>query len=157
MKRKKELLPLSWEHHDGLVFVFRLQQGIKNSAPVKDMREYILHTWDNALNHHFWQEEQSLNSVLEKTEKGNELLHQMLEDHEHFKKEIEYLRSEENPDTKRLLNFAERLNKHIRIEERDLFPFLEKTIEPAMLEQIGHFLIEHHEKPEKCWSETFWK
>ena len=157
MKRKKELLTLSWEHHDGLVFVFRLQQGIKNNSDPSIIKEYILHTWDNALIHHFWQEEQCLNRVLEKTEEGREILHQMLDDHSHFQKEMEYFRSEGNPDIKRILDFADRLNKHIRFEERDLFPFLEKAIEPAILEEIGQFLKEHHEKPDKCWADTFWK
>ena len=157
MKRNKELLTLSWEHHDGLVFVFRIQQGIKNLSDPAIIKDYILHTWDIALNHHFWQEEQSLKSVLEKTKDGSELLHQMMDDHIYFQTEIEYFRSEADPDTKRILDFADRLNKHIRFEERDLFPFLEKTIEPAILEEIGHFLKEHHEKPDKCWTNTFWK
>ncbi|HEM48988.1 MAG TPA: hemerythrin domain-containing protein [Caldithrix sp.] len=157
MKRKKELITLSWEHHDGLVFAFRLQQGVKKSAPLKDMREYILHTWDTALDHHFWQEEQSLNPVLQASGAGRELLNHMLDDHEYFRREIEHFRVTKNPDRDRIKTISEKLNQHIRFEEQILFPFLEEEIALATLQKIGVFLNEHHTKPDRCWTSMFWK
>jgi len=157
MKRKKELVTLSWEHHDGLAFAFRLQQGVKKSAPVEDMREYILHSWATALDHHFWQEEQSLIPVLRASTIGQELLIHMLEDHEYFRKEIEHFKSTEKINIERINSFSDRLNQHIRFEEQELFPYLEKESIPEDLKKIGLFLNDHHEKTDKCWTNTFWK
>ena len=157
MKRIKELVTLSWEHHDGLVFVFRLQQGVKKSASVRDMREYILHTWDSSLDHHFWQEEQSLNPTLQKSGAGRRLSKHMLDDHAFFRKEMEYFNLNTNPEPGRIKTLSDRLNKHIRFEEQELFPFLEKESTSDALQEIGVFLTKHHERSDKCWTNMFWK
>ncbi|MEJ2054341.1 MAG: hemerythrin domain-containing protein [Calditrichaceae bacterium] len=157
MKRKNELITLSWEHHDGLLFAFRLQQGLKYSAGIEEIREYTLHTWDNALNHHFWQEEQSLAGVLDFNETGRDLLNRMQSDHEYFRSQIEDIRSKVNLVPAKFNEFADRLNQHIRFEERELFPFLEKQVLPETLKDIGAFLDEHHQNSDKCWKNEFWK
>jgi hemerythrin-like domain-containing protein len=156
MKRAKEFVTLSWEHHDGLVFAFRLQQGLKNAADQHKMLEYIQYTWDNDLEHHFWQEEEILTASLEETERGRELLQTMLDDHRYFRERIKQfkLQSSFNPET--IKEFADRLNQHIRFEEQKLFQYLEETLSPVKLKKIGDFLSEQHKQSDKCWTDQFW-
>ena len=35
LKRSKELAPLSREHHDGLLFAWKIKQGLANGTPIK--------------------------------------------------------------------------------------------------------------------------
>ena len=156
MKRDANLVTLSWEHHDGLVVSFRLQQGLNKNVDTKEMADYILFTWDTVLEHHFWQEEEILTASLEETERGRELLQTMLDDHRYFRERIKQfkLQSSFNPET--IKEFAGRLNQHIRFEEQKLFQYLEETLSPVKLKKIGDFLSEQHKQSDKCWTDQFW-
>ncbi len=152
MKRNKNLKTLSWEHHDGLVVSFRLQQGLKKKANVNDMSDYIFHIWDKLLEHHFWQEEQTLSNL----KISSEFTSQMKNEH----KQIRNLIGELNKDSKNknfIEEFAEFLNKHIRFEERQLFPLIEKEVDSNQLDEIGKFLKDQHITSCKVWNNQFWK
>lgn len=157
MNRTEYLRTLSWEHHDGLVVAFRLQQGLNKNADPATMRDYILHTWESALDHHFWQEEEVLVPELETSKNGRDLLRRLTDDHAYFRELIDRMDKKKKPDLKYIQDFADRLNRHIRYEERELFPFLEENLAPDRLESIGQFLNDNHEKPNKNWSDTFWE
>lgn len=157
MKRKRELVTLSWEHHDGLVFAFRLQKGLNNNADPGGMRDYVLHTWDSALDHHFWLEEKVLTAVPEISETGQNLHNKMLGDHAFLRAMVEKLRGDKKPATQTIQRFAEHLKRHIRFEEGELFPFIEQSLPSALLKRIGDFLKDHHEIHDKHWPDPFWK
>jgi len=56
IKRSPQLAPLSREHHDGLMFVWNLRQGLKNGTSNDELRKYILWFWTNHIKPHFFQE-----------------------------------------------------------------------------------------------------
>jgi hemerythrin-like domain-containing protein len=156
VKRNENLKTLSWEHHDGLVVAFRLKQGLKAGIPRKTLCEYIIHVWENTLVHHFWQEEQCINSILNRTGEGKKLKRQMIDDHAWFRTVIgEY--KNHNSDKVQIESFADRLNHHIRFEEKELFPFIEKHSSGAELRQIGDFLQTEHRVACHDWEPQFWK
>ena len=65
----------------------------------------------------------------------------------------------DNNETNRqdYLSFAELLIKHIRFEERVLFPRLEAELPTATLAGIGTYLNQHHLKPFKDdYADEFW-
>lgn len=157
MKRDKNLETLSWEHHDGLVVVFRLEKGLRNKTHPKIMVEYLLHIWDHALQHHFWQEEQTIKQHLQHTQDGKKLIDQMLEEHTTFKNMIEKLYHNDGDQRTILSEFAQRLNGHIRFEERELFPAAEEIIPNDKIIQIGKFLHEQHQPGNKEWDPKFWQ
>ena len=144
MKRDTSLKTLSWEHHDGLVLTFRIERGLKYNRDPQLIRTYLLHAWDTDLSHHFWQEEQVLPAALEKSEEGAALLAEMVRDHKWFAGLVEQLRSRNRGWEEDLRQFAERLNAHIRFEERELFPFLEHHAGRNELNRIGGFLQKQH-------------
>jgi hemerythrin-like domain-containing protein len=156
MKRNENLKTLSWEHHDGLVVSFRLQQGLKKNANTTEMVEYILHTWKNILEHHFWLEEQSFVQTLIKSKEASNLISQMINDHEQFKILISRLK-EDDKNKKIIEEFANLLNKHIRFEERQLFPLIEKELGSNKLDEVGKFLKQHHNPSCEVWQNQFWK
>jgi hemerythrin-like domain-containing protein len=155
MKRDKNLETLSWEHHDGLVVAFRLQQGIKKGIQVALLSKYILYVWEHALQHHFWQEEQTLNEYLDSYPEGKLFVKQMMEEHHSFRVLIEQLR-EDGSNNKSIGEFATRLTRHIRFEERKLFPFIQKVASVDQLAAIGSFLHRYHKSGSQEWKPRFW-
>ncbi|MBD3226003.1 MAG: hypothetical protein GF313_14850 [Caldithrix sp.] len=157
MKRSPFLETLSWEHHDGLVLAFRIEKGIQKQVDAQTIREYVLHVWKNELVHHFWQEEQSLIDPLQEMDDGKRLVNKMLDHHQHIENQIETIRQSAPISNATLREFANFLNKHIRFEERELFPFIEHNVQEARLNRIKTFLNRHHEPGSKEWKVHFWK
>ena len=155
MKRNENLKTLSWEHHDGLVTAFRLQQGIKNKISVNILKKYILHIWDKALQHHFWQEEQVILPLKEKSKDGKAVVDKMMDDHKIFRELIDQLKKEKI-GIKQISDFEDILNRHIRFEERQLFPFLEVNSSKEELAKIGIFLRKNHSPASNDWQQKFW-
>lgn len=157
MKRDSRLETLSWEHHHGLVVAFRLQRGLEKKAGTEILREYLLHIWGSALAHHFWQEEQTLLPALDALSEGNQLLGLMVDDHRDFRQMIRKIEGHPANLGAELSAFANKLNKHIRFEERLLFPYIENHVPAPQLKTIGEFLHEKHVSVNICWTDEFWK
>ena len=156
MKRNESLKTLSWEHHDGLVVSFRLQQGLKKNAKADEMSQYILHIWNGMLEHHFRQEEQTITNKILKSDKGNEFVNQLIDDHEKFRRLIKKIEVD-MANAQIIEEFALLLNQHIRFEERQLFPLFEQEAGLEKLQEVGRFLKEHHNPSCEVWPNQFWK
>src|SRR6478736_5198745 len=123
IKRSKQLTPLSKDHHDGLLFAWKIKQGLKNGAPVNTIAEYVQWFWKTHLAEHFREEEQILAPHLPPE---NALLNQMLEEHQVIEAMVHI--NDNIPDPTLLLNLAQAIDGHIRFEEKQLFPYAEKEI-----------------------------
>jgi hypothetical protein len=60
IKRSKELAPLSREHHDGLLFAWKIKQGLANDTPIETIVSYTRWFWSNHIRPHFRDEEKVL-------------------------------------------------------------------------------------------------
>jgi hemerythrin-like domain-containing protein len=150
IKRSKQLTPLSKDHHDGLLFAWKIKQGLKNGATINTISEYVQWFWKNHLAEHFREEEQILAPHLPG---DNELLMQMLDEHQEIEAMV-YI-NENIPDPTLLLNLAQAIDDHIRFEERQLFPYAEKVIPESELNLIYEQLPKEPAKCEK-WEREFW-
>jgi hemerythrin-like domain-containing protein len=157
MKRNKNLETLSWEHHDGLVLAFRLEKGVKNQVEDTTIGEYLLHVWDHVLQHHFWQEEEMLIKPLTHSQEGREILQQMMQEHEAFREVIAKIRRNKEYLQPLIRQFGVMLTRHIRFEERKLFPVVEQVTSREDLLKIGIFLHAHHKQDLKEWQTQFWR
>jgi hemerythrin-like domain-containing protein len=149
LKRCKELVPLSKEHHQGLLFGWKIKQGLRNATDVKTIAQFIQWFWENDLHDHFRKEEEILAPHLPK---GSELVQQMFREHE----EIEALVHVNAliPDEDIFRQLADSLYDHIRFEERKLFPYAEEIIPAAEMEKIHQALLVVKEKGK--WENEFW-
>lgn len=150
IKRSKQLTPLSKDHHDGLLFAWKIKQGLKNGADIKLIASYVQWFWKNHLQEHFREEEQILAPHLPA---DNELIKQMIDDHQEIESMIRII--ENIADETLLLTLAKAIDDHIRFEERQLFPYAEKAIPEKELNVIYEQLPK---KPPKCanWELQFW-
>lgn len=157
MKRSKELESLSWEHHDGLVDSFRIKQGVKKEVPCETLSNYIRTIWEQNLQHHFEQEEQVLIPLLSKAGDSGELLPKFWQDHQELARMAESLQTDPATCYQRVAAFAERLEQHIRFEERELFPWIETELDAETLASAGSELHKRHLPACHTWQDAFWK
>jgi hemerythrin-like domain-containing protein len=150
IKRSKQLTPLSKDHHEGLLFAWKIKQGLKNNADKKLIAEYVQWFWQNHLQEHFREEEQILAPHLPA---DNALLQQMIEGHQEIEAMIHI--NESIADENLLQQLAKATDDHIRFEERELFPYAEKVIPEKELNLIYEQLSK---EPAQCskWEMEFW-
>lgn len=152
MNRNKNLIPLSHEHHTGLQFCWRLEQGIRKGANLSLMQEYVLHFWDDHMQSHFRKEEELLLPMLPA---GHTLAHQLEEEHQEIRELINRLYTAQDLET--LVHLRDVVYNHIRFEERLLFPQIEQMANEEELQQIGSLLMEEENQEKDNFSPVFWR
>jgi hemerythrin-like domain-containing protein len=147
IKRSEQLAPLSRDHHDGLLFVWKLRRGLNNGTPVETIREYIGWFWENHLATHFKNEEEILLPYLP----NDELAKRMNDEHKGIKQLISF----QTKDKESINQLSDLLEKHIRFEERELFPHAEKKLTTEQLNLVAAQL-DHNAACQTEWKEEFW-
>jgi hemerythrin-like domain-containing protein len=150
IKRSPQLAPLSREHHEGLLLVWKIQQGLRLNVDAERIRQYILWYWQNHIKPHFYQEEKILQPYIPA---GNELLQRMMKEHEQIREFI--LSLDKEADNSTFSNLASLLDSHIRFEERQLFGYLEQVLSKDQMDKIFTEL-EQHPVCNDQWKDEFW-
>lgn len=146
LKRHDSLIPYSRDHHHGLLLVWKIRQGLKKGTELQRIADYLGHFFPRYLAPHFAAEEESLLSTLD----HNGAMHQeVIDDHAYLAGLVHKLAK--NPDTQNLATFADRLEKHIRFEERVLFQHLQEVL-PADMPS------DYQGSPplDDDWTDAFW-
>ena len=148
IKRSKQLAILSREHHDGLLFVFKIKEGVKFEIDAKRITNYWF--WENDLKNHFEKEEAALTKILPV---DHPMMIRMLDDHEAIKAKLKELVL--YPSHHELSRLAQIVSYHIRFEERELFTQVESLATGQQLEQLATDLLE---SKTEClaWDDEFW-
>lgn len=152
MKRHDSIIPLSREHHFGLLFCWKIRQGIKMQIPAERIQPYIEYFWDNHLRRHFDEEETLLFTLLQ-----GSLVEQAISEHLHIKQLIESIICAKPAHHEKINVLADTLDNHIRFEERTLFPHMERELPTDKLMALGNQLQQLHQTPDKDdYSDEFW-
>ena len=144
MKRTPELRSLSEDHHHGLVQARRLRRAAE--AGEADSAEAIakgfLDFWQKDTAVHFRKEEEALLPVMARY--GGDLtrkpLAEMIEDHARIRALVMQLSDEAiggNVRLETLHDVGERLEAHIRLEERVVFPLIEESLSEDALTELA--------------------
>lgn len=152
-KRAKSLVPLSREHHFGLLFCWKIRQGLKNNTEVTLLRAYVLYFWHHVLKAHCDEEEWLLARLLPQS---HEVRLRLEEEHRLLQMLVNLIQ-DGSPKNKDLFKVLEKdLTQHIRWEERELFPYLQ-TVVPAQDLELAAKLLEHNHAPrEDAFLPQFW-
>lgn len=155
-KRHSSLVPLSREHHHGLLLAFRLKHGLpKTRQPHDSPQEQAVETvrfFRESLTPHFAAEADLLFPAIRAMQpQASALLDQLLQEHTAMRELVNHI-DQRLPDgsqlTELLASFGTLLERHIRCEERELFPVYEAhvseteaaRIEKAIFQVIGNGL-----------------
>lgn len=130
LKRDPALRHLSHDHHHGLLLCWKIRQGFKLGIEPARMKNYCEWFWTSYLDPHFEEEEKVIFPVLPEEDP---LIKQAWTEHKRLRK---LFSSWENPE-KTLGQIEEELEKHIRFEERILFPKIQEKATTEQLETIA--------------------
>jgi hemerythrin-like domain-containing protein len=152
IKRSKELITLSREHHDGLLLCWKINSGLDKGIAAERIVSYVLNVYENNLDTHFTEEEQHVFTLLPayniyRLEAENE--------HKILRGMIKTLASTEDGKEQLLRDFALALQKHIRYEERVLFNLIEKEAGNTALHALGGHLSRLANSNTQ-WHDQFW-
>ena len=141
MKRDPALVPLSRQHHDGLALGVYIKRGLRGSDPkwtLAALRAQALTLWEHEYLGHFAVEERFVFPVARKAIPDPSLVDALLADHEDLRSCFSLLQ-QRPPEQCRglLLHLRERLVRHIRREERELFQALQASLDECALKALG--------------------
>jgi hypothetical protein len=140
MKRSRELKPLSSDHHQALLVAFQLKMSLEGhpeaaGAPrdLPGMVSLALRFTEQLFSPHARAEEELLGLHL-----GTEDLQRLAAEHAELRGLVRHARGAAPGEQRAsLASFAELLERHVRWEERELFPFAEAHLGAEVLAGIG--------------------
>lgn len=143
MKRHPHLQPLSDDHHNALVLARRSRRAAENGEPsaLRETWTDVQRRFARELEAHFRVEEAELFPPLGAA--GEEAL--VAEARAHHARLRQLVRGAADPE--RVLEFAELLHRHVRFEERELFPRAERLLSPPILEAAGRAALAARDAP----------
>lgn len=154
IKRNKNIVPLSREHHAALLFGWKLRWGVHLNIPAERISKYVNWFWINYLKPHQEEEDRLLFF-----DKNDTLVQKALDDHYIISGTFEDIIANKKQSPDDFLGLADFLEDHTRYEERILFPHLESKLPNEQLENIGKALQEHDRdrSAEEDYEDEFWR
>jgi len=143
MKRHPALIPLSRDHHDGLVQAVRLRRaaaGGDASARLAAAREFVEFFRNEERVHLRDEEEELFPLLLRHVQSQPAPLREARVHHvqlEGFVRTLEIAAAAGIADREALAAAGELLDAHIRLEERQLFPLIEELVPDDELARLG--------------------
>ena len=150
IKRSKYLVPLSREHHDGLLFSWKIHRGLALGIELERITHYCNWFYETHLKAHFRKEEYGLSKIISI---DDPMMVRMLKDHEAIKMKLNILN--EGATASRLEHLAQFLGRHVRFEERELFNYIESMATTDQLKELFCDLNDAYCARQE-WSDEFW-
>jgi hemerythrin-like domain-containing protein len=134
MKRHPALAPLSRDHHHALVLARRLRHADEDDAAAA-ARAFIEH-WEGEERLHFrLEEEVLLPAYAAHRDPDHPAIIRTLLDHVLIRRDVDRLATGADPAV--LHEVGARLAEHVRLEENELFPLVERTVPESALTELG--------------------
>ena len=134
MIRHNALVPLSHDHHLGLMAAVRLKRGDAAYKRSRSIAESVEELWRTELAGHFEQEEECL-FTLEVDAPTRAMIERAIDEHRRMRALVEQIAAGAPDDVARELGTL--LESHIRFEERELFEALQAQVDEARLARAG--------------------
>ncbi|HLV01284.1 MAG TPA: hemerythrin domain-containing protein [Acidobacteriota bacterium] len=142
MKRHSALIPVSHDHHHGLVLAQRLKRGYSKSPSsdwpddLLEQRTRVLDFYRSQLAPHFRAEEDFLFPLAEQYLEDRQIVSELRQEHQDIESLIDSLR-ETQELSEAFAKLGEILERHIRKEESVLFEKMQESVPEAELQRAG--------------------
>ena len=138
MPRHHALVPLSHDHHHGLVVARRLRRAASEDERCRAAEDFVRFIDGEGGAHFREEEEQLFPLVVASLEETPDLVERATLDHIHLRTAAVRLRhTQGSPDAEVLRALGNRLDAHIRLEERNLFPLAEQVVAESELQSLN--------------------
>jgi hemerythrin-like domain-containing protein len=141
--RHPSLLPLSHDHHHGLALALRCRkQALGQLKPLGfeglvERRKECLAFYHDQLIPHFSAEEKVLFPLLRSSAPASSaMIDELLAEHEELRRAMDQL-EQGGVAAKLIFDLGDLLERHIRKEERGLFPLFERYVEEGRAQSVG--------------------
>ena len=141
--RHASLIPLSQDHHHGLALALRCRkQALGQMKPMgadglRERAKEFLDFYTSSLVPHFQAEEEILFPLLRRAVPGStEMIDELVRNHTEIRQAIPRLEAGAGL-AKLIFDLGDLLERHIRKEERELFPLFEQHVEGAKSVDAG--------------------
>ena len=146
-RRHESLIPLSREHHYGLLVCLRIHRGIENHQAdvswLSERADKVIRFFESDLKTHFEAEEEIVFPAMSGMEDSKATIDQLVNEHRNLERLVRRLRKARDLQLAPLLReFADLLEAHIRTEERALFPRYEQGVSSELATQVGIRVLE---------------
>ena len=143
MKRHEALIPLSREHHDGLILARLLQKDAPayKGLPTHDEGKaaYAIDLFNKILKQHFATEELMLSAIQNVHPEIDRLSEEITSEHKQLTAAFHSLNQSSNLHHA-IDELGINLEQHIRKEERVLFPLIQAHCDEATMQKIKAYL-----------------
>ena len=141
--RHPSLVALSHDHHHGLALALRCRKQAlgqlkpMGAAGLRERAKEFLDFYRTNLLTHFRAEEESLFPVIREAVPGSAAkIDELIKQHEQFRTSVALLEGSVGL-AKLIFDLGDLLERHIRKEERELFPLFEKHVDAEKAEAVG--------------------
>jgi uncharacterized cupin superfamily protein len=136
VKRSDALRVLSHQHHQGLFAALQLKRAGAETAG--EARRVFLDFFEREGARHFRAEEELLMPAYARHAGFDDPgIVRVLTEHVDLRRRAQELEADADPNPSALHELGERLEGHIRFEERELFPMIERALPDDELERLG--------------------
>jgi hemerythrin-like domain-containing protein len=161
MKRHPSLHPLSQHHHFALIQALEMRRATvapaeKRSAAVQRQAEKFVRFWSKTGQTHFREEEEVLLPAYARNtrlDRDAEVM-RVLADHAEIRAAVQdfeqHLAAKIPVEAEAMARLAKLLHDHVRLEENELFPRIEKALGEENLNAMARGLTRLHSKNEVC-------
>ena len=148
MKRDKRLYPLSWQHHELLLFADRIKMALVSRHPAyshsaEELFEMAVRFWDNLLENHLNVERELFNPFFTGSQECRKEVEEILIVADRLACSYASLPVSKRADGslgQKLIELSEQVIHHVRFEEGILFPKVQIEWSEEILEKIGREL-----------------
>ncbi len=151
LKRHPYLQDYSREHHDELMLVWKIREGLKKNISVPRIVSYCIHHYNEETRVHMENEEKYILNLLPDNDADKV---KILGDHSEINRLVNNL-AENSNDPVLPGKFADILEKHIRFEERDFFPRIQSEFTDEVLKKMQP--VKNNSHACEAWHDQFWE
>ena len=152
LKRNECIKKFSRDHQLGLLFCWKIRQGLKAGVALNRICKYVAYFWQQHLQWHIKDEEKILFSHLK-----DRRVQKALNEHKLISAQVQdVINDSENNKRKSLTKLADMVDDHIRYEERILFHHLEMKLNKEQLENIGTQIHKQRLSLQDEYEDQFW-
>lgn len=153
LKRHPALVPLSQDHHFGLLLCWKIRTGLERSVEPERIARYVVYFFNEHLSAHFQEEEAYVFSLLHPED---EMRQEAIRQHVRLNKLKEKLQDDAEDLLTTLRQIEQELTAHIRFEERELFAYMQQSLSEEQLSRLQEKIENIHHRVEDHWSDPFW-
>lgn len=152
IKRHQALQDYSREHHYELLLVWKIREGLRKNISKKRIIEYLVYHFEEMTSKHMAKEEKYILNKLPENDKDR---NKILSEHKEADEMVKKLSNDLTDENNLLSEFADKLEQHIRYEERIFFEKLQNEFPEEIINSMEP--LENKMEDDTDWKDPFWE